>query len=275
MRGKAGGLGANRKKFWNIQYRNASTAFLAVSSQNTGAAGIAIGDNGTKLYMVGNSTAAIYQYTLGTPGELSGAVYANKSINLTSIFQFSQGLDFKADGTKMYVCGEDLVAEFNLSTAWDVSTASLGVTLSVDGQYGALQAIKIKPDGSKMFTVSNSSDTVAEYAVSSAWSMSSASFSQAFDISAQLTAPGGVVFHPNGKNFLCCGNSNDVFEYALAAPWDISSASFVESHGYFSASPQALVSSICVDNQGAQLYLLADLQSSSGPASRVYQYDIK
>lgn len=275
MRGKAGRLGANRKKFWNIQYRNASTAFLAVSSQNTGAAGIAIGDGGTKLYMVGNSAAAVYQYTLSTPWELSGAVYANKSFSLANIFEFSQGVEFKSDGTKMYVCGEGVVAEYNLSTAWDVSTASLNVTLSVDAQHAALQAVRIKPDGSKMFTVSNISGAVAEYALSSAWSLSSASFSQAFNLSGQPAGPAGVAFHPNGNTFVCCGNGNDVFEYALLASWDVSSASFVASHGYFSASPQAAVSSISVDDQGARMYLLANLEASLGPASRVYQYNIQ
>ena len=60
---------------------------------------------------------------------------------------------FKADGTKMYVTGAsgDDVNEYNLATAWDITTASYLQTFSVGAEETSPTGLFFKPDGTKMY----------------------------------------------------------------------------------------------------------------------------
>ena len=62
-------------------------------------------------------------------------------------------VEFKPDGTKMYVTGStgDDVNEYDLSTPWDVSTASYNQNFSVAAQETTPTAVRFKPDGTKMY----------------------------------------------------------------------------------------------------------------------------
>ena len=71
-----------------------------------------------------------------------------------------QGIFFKPDGTKMYVIGssgED-VNEYDLSTAWDVSSASYLQNFSVAAQEATPTGIFFKPDGTKMYVIGSSGE---------------------------------------------------------------------------------------------------------------------
>jgi hypothetical protein len=68
---------------------------------------------------------------------------------------FVQDLFFKSDGAKMYVVGSigDDVNEYDLSTAWDISTASYLQNFSVSAQEISPTSLFFKPDGLKMYVV--------------------------------------------------------------------------------------------------------------------------
>ena len=53
----------------------------------------------------------------------------------------------------MFLVGEssDAVSEYHLTTAFDVSTASLDSSFSVSGQEGKPMSVKFNNDGTKMF----------------------------------------------------------------------------------------------------------------------------
>ncbi len=87
---------------------------------------------------------------------------------------------FKTDGTKFYVIGEQnsTIYEFTCSTAWDVSTASYTTskTLLKTTNYGGStpqnNGIAFKSDGLKCFVTERNDETIHEYALSSAWDIS-------------------------------------------------------------------------------------------------------
>ena len=71
----------------------------------------------------------------------------------------------KPDGTKMYVVGlvgRD-INEYNLSVAWDISTASFVQNFSIAAQEIFPQAVVFKIDGAKMYVVGSDTDTVYQY----------------------------------------------------------------------------------------------------------------
>ena len=95
------------------------------------------------------------------------------------------GVHFKSDGTKMYAVGvtTDTVYEYNLSTAWIISTASYVQSFSVAGQEINPQGLFFKDDGTKMYVIGSTGDDVNEYTLSSAWDISTASYVQVFSVS--------------------------------------------------------------------------------------------
>ena len=65
----------------------------------------------------------------------------------------------------MYTIGNDglTVDEYNLGTAWDVSTAEYSQEISVSDKELTPRGLFFKPDGSKMYTIGYDGDTVDEY----------------------------------------------------------------------------------------------------------------
>ena len=130
------------------------------------------------------------------------------------------GIFFKPDGLKMYVTGSggDDVNEYNLSTAWNVSTASYLQNFSVFAQETFPNGIFFKPDGLKMYVTGSSGDDVNEYNLSTAWDISTASYLQNFSVSAQETLPSDIFFKPDGLKMYIIGTSGgNVNEYTLTA----------------------------------------------------------
>ena len=84
----------------NVTYDNVS---LDVSSEDSNPEDLAFSANGTKMFVLGNST--IYQYTLTTGFDLSSASYDSINLDISSQEIGAGGLEFNPDGTKMFHTG--------------------------------------------------------------------------------------------------------------------------------------------------------------------------
>jgi hypothetical protein len=142
-----------------------------------------------------------------------------------------EGLFFKPDGLKMYVTGgvSDNVNEYDLSTAWDVSTATYLQNISISAQVANAQGLFFKPDGLKMYVVDSSGNDVNEYNLSSAWNVTTASYLQNFSVATQEADPFSIFFKPDGLKMYVAGSDERVYEYDLSSAWDISTASYLQN----------------------------------------------
>ncbi|MEL7146498.1 MAG: hypothetical protein AAFO69_09035, partial [Bacteroidota bacterium] len=125
---------------------------------------LAFGNSGNDLYVVAaNPRDEIQQYALSSPYDIGSASFV-RSFDLSSFDGGPTGLAFDVTGKKLFVVGviNDRVFEFDLSTAWDISTADLAETLDI-AEEGSLEAIQFNEDGSRMFLIGNSSDSVRQY----------------------------------------------------------------------------------------------------------------
>lgn len=142
------------------------------------------------------------------------------------------GLAFKTDGTKIYVVNlnDNAISEFNLSSAWDITTMSYVQEFVVASPFSyAVYNIYFKPDGLKLYAItSQSTASVQEYTLSSAWNVTTASLTNTLSISAQEgSSPRGIFFKDDGTKMYTTGQSSDgVNQYDLSTPWDTSTASF-------------------------------------------------
>lgn len=186
--------------------------------------------DGTKMYVIGSDVDKVNEYDLRKPWDLSTASYLQNFSVATEDIE-PRDLFFKPDGTKMYVLGDagKDVNEYDLSTAWDISTASYLQLFSVSTQEISPQGIFFKPDGTKMYIAGNAGDDINEYDLSTAWNVTTATYLQNFSIAAQDTSPESVFFKPDGTKMYVVGNTgNDINEYNLSTAWNVTTASFLQ-----------------------------------------------
>lgn len=100
-------------------YNNAS---LDVSSQDTNPQGLDFNSDGTKLFVIGNSSDNVLQYTLSTAFDLSTASYDSVSFSVSSQDGAATTLRFGNAGIKMYMIGITSDAVYQYTTG---STATI------------------------------------------------------------------------------------------------------------------------------------------------------
>jgi DNA-binding beta-propeller fold protein YncE len=203
---------------WSSRDLTENYAYVTTSQQNSPAA-LYIKPDGTKVYLTGFGQDAVHEYDLSTAWDLSTIAYNNKTVSISSEETNATGLFFKTDGTKMYVCGisGDDINEYDLSTAWDVSTASYSQRFSVSAQDTAPRDVHFKSDGLTMYITGDTGNTIDEYSLSTAWDVSTASYSQSKGVGSYETVPASVAFKPDGSMMFVTGTSgDDITEYIIA-----------------------------------------------------------
>jgi len=242
--------------------------FFNVGGQDASPESIFFKTDGTKMYILGSSGDDVNEYDLSTAWNVSTASYV-QNFSVASQELSPQGLFFRDDGLRMYVVGQssDAVNQYNLSSAWNISTASYSQQFVVSAQEGSATGVFFKTDGTKMYVVGAGSDAVNEYNLSNAWSVSTASYLQNFSVSAQETVPEDVFFKSDGTKMYIVGSSgDDVNEYDLGTAWNVTTASYLQN---FSVSAQdAIPSGLFFKSDGTEMYITG----SSGDF--VWQYQL-
>ena len=157
-------------------YTNVS---LSISSQESYPTGLCFSPDGYNMYVVGRSSDKVHQYSLTTAYDLSTASYANKEFSVASQEINPGEVRFNNDGTRMFVVGysSDYVNQYDLTTAYDVSTASYNnVRFSVTSQEVSPYALHFNNDGTKMYMAGSSADDVFEYDLTTGFDVSTASY---------------------------------------------------------------------------------------------------
>ena len=233
----------------------------------------------------GLSVGTRYLQTGGADGSGTGPAYdiANASYSEISFDPSSQeptpyALEFNNDGTKMYIVGvtNDTIYQYTLSTAYDVSTASYdSVSFSVASQEANPYSLTFSSDGTKMYIVGYTSDTVFQYSLSTAYDLSTASYSSvSFSVASQDTVPSDVIFNNNGTKMYMVGRSNDsIFQYTLSTAYDVSTSSY-DSVSFSLASQDSQPSSIMFNNDGTKLYATGTASDAANQYSLSTAYDL-
>jgi len=102
----------------------------------------------------------------------STASYYFKYNDVSSEDIYPVSVVFSSDGTKMYIIGitGDIVFQYTLSTAWDVSTATYdNKSKSVGTEDEIPNRVAFSSDGSKMYIMGFGNKTVYQYTLPSAW----------------------------------------------------------------------------------------------------------
>ena len=204
-----------------------------VSTQEANSAGVVFNNDGTKMFVIGNTGDDVNEYTLATPFDVSTATFNDINGNGTGFRVKTQdsvptGVAFNNDGTKMFVVGDagNDINEYTLTTGFDVSTASFVNSFSVATQEAFPGGVAFNNDGTKMFVVGTAGDDVNEYTLTTGFDVSTAAFLDSFSVAAQDILPTGITFNNDGTKMFVVGNDgDDINEYTLSCPFKVTASS--------------------------------------------------
>ena len=229
-------------------YDLSTASFVSKTTIYTGA-GTALngksqwGSSGNKLYFWYNDNG-IYEYNLSTAYDASTLSYHQKiELPAKQLKNMGGTIHFKPDGTKLlvYSTSHSKIFSISLSTAWDISTATVDLptsnyllTYDKDKQSGA-QANAFNNDGTKYYVIGNQSKAVYQYNLSTAYDIATATYNSSFDVDAVRSGIldlQDISFTESGSkmHILTTVGSSDytgaIHNFSLSTPYQISTASY-------------------------------------------------
>jgi hypothetical protein len=193
--------------------------------------------------------------------DMANAIYSNVSFSVATQEDAPSAMSISADGKKMFVMGTtgDDVNEYDLTTPWLVSSATFVRVFSVASQENFPTGLFFRPDGLKFYVVGQTNDTVYQYALTTPWDLSTASYeSKSFSVSSQDNNPTGIFFRPNGLSMYVTGSSTDsVHQYTLSTSWDVSTATFLQSFSV--ASEETVPQDLSFANDGSRMFVMGNI----------------
>ena len=210
-----------------------------VSDQDTQPRGIAFNNDGTKMFVVGDSGNDINSYTLSTGFDLTTATFNDingdgTGFDVSAQDDKTRGIAFNNDGTIMYYIGntDDEIYVYTLSTGFDLSTATFndingdGSGFSISDQDNVPRGLTFNNDGTKMFVVGDNGNDINAYTLSIGFDLTSTvTHIGSFDISSQATNPQGIAFNITGtKMFVVSNDGDDINEYTLSCAFKVTSS---------------------------------------------------
>lgn len=162
--------------------------------------------------------------TSNTEGwSLENAYYTGNSFALSST-TVNSGIFFKPDGTKFYVSTtSDGIDQYDLTTAWDISTASFSNSISSSSTF---HGVFLKSDGTRVYAAVQNLDVVYQWNLSTAWDLSTAGTATDFSVNNEETIITDLYLKSDGTELFIVGGADNVTRYSLSTAWDITTASF-------------------------------------------------
>lgn len=148
---------------WDLSTSAYASKSVDISSYCGTPEGIFLSDDGTRLFVVCNTGDVVISFTLGTPWDISTAVYDNKSLSIAS--GENKCISFKADGTIMYILDDtnNTIFQWNLSTAWDIDTAVYENENLIMTDVSNPRGMFFRQDGQFFAVVDTDDDAVHQY----------------------------------------------------------------------------------------------------------------
>ena len=210
--------------------------------------------------------------------------------NVTADF-LTLALTFNNDGTKMYTSSMrpgatgDKVYEYDLTAAYNISTATLRTSINV-GTYsgsstnihGAMQVV-FNNDGTKMF-IADHHKTIIEFTLTTPYDIDTASTTynagQGYDTNANQKRPTSVAFNNDGTKMFVTGNGKnddtpgEINEYTLDTPFVIETGvTHINTEDL--SSTIGYIDGIVFNYDGTKMYLSSGGESGGDNTIRQYK----
>ena len=237
---------------------------FSIVGQETDAQGLTFNNDGTKMYVCGKVGDDVNEYALSSAFDVSTASYTTKfgvGGDLVGDANKPMGVQFNADGTKMFVLDEiqDRVNEYTLSTGFDVtSTVTYIDSFSVATQEAKPTGLAFNTDGTKMFVVGWKGNDVNEYTLTTGFDLSAGvSFVDSFSVVAQNADIRDVKFSTDGTVMFIMGRASttdSVYRYTLTTGFNVSTSTYEDS--FYVGDQETAGNSIAFSTDGLKMFVL-------------------
>ena len=276
------------KSFADLQFKQSKD----ISDDTDDLRGIFIKPDGTRVYVTNDEDdddQSVIEYSLTTPFDISTAVKSSETLltiqegGSSEVMDNPHAIEFKPDGTKMYVIRSDgtagntvAIEQFSLSTPWDSSTITW--TARTDLQTGCTTSIQsrgldFKPDGTRVFIGNEGNDIIAQYDLTTPWDVTSMTNQQCSpSISSDETKMRNIQLSSDG-NFLYVGGNtgDDINKYSLTTPFNITSITLETSYSISTQTGE--MRGFIFSSNFTKLYVTGD-DGSSSDDNVIYEYDL-
>ncbi len=265
--------------FANLQFKQSKD----ISGDTSRLRGIFIKPDGTRLYVTEDrdtSQQNVIEYTLTTPFDVTTASNPKKTLlavtegGLVSVIDNPHAIEFKPDGTEMYIIRSDgstrvSIEQFRLSSPWDTTSISWSTFLNIKtGCFSSIQqrGLDFKPDGTRVFVASQGNKKVGQYDLTTPWDISTAtnqvcsSFDEEQVRNIQLSADGNTLYLGGNED-------DDIKRYSLAAPYDITSIT-LQATTFSVSSQTGTMRGFHFSSNFTKLYVTGDTLDT------IYEYDV-
>ena len=238
---------------------------FSVSARETDPQGMTFNNDGTVMYIVGKASDKVIQYQLTTGFDVSTASYTTGEGNSHDIqphIYKAMAIQFNTDGTKMFILDEveDDVSEFTLSVGFDISSTVTYVdAFSIDPQEDKPTGLAFNTDGTKMFVCGWKGNDVNEYALTTGFDVSTASYVQRFAAAVDLDTR-DVQFSTDGTVMFLLGRAGvdlgSVYRFTLTTGFDVSTATFEDSFDVKDEETNA--TGLAFNTDGTKMFILGN-----------------
>ena len=198
--------------------------------------GLLFSPDGTKLFVKtyfssGNFNDVLWGLNLSTPYNISTWSYSNNTKNFGVGVGNGFNVAFNNTGTKIFNIQGNTITEYNLSSAFNLTTTSAAISTltpssSLAGYSTEFYEVQFNDNGTKLF-FSGSQNIIIEYSLSTPYSLSSASFTRE-SIALNTPVPNAIIhirFTPDGSKILFKRTDAQIVVRNLSTPFDVSTIS--------------------------------------------------
>jgi len=181
--------------------------------------------DGTTVILCHQGTPQITQYNLTSAFDISNISSQVASLDITGdipgSLTFVTAVAFNNDGTKLFATEmvNDLILEYSLGSAYDISTASYTTSFDYGTATGGAQGNEMifNSTGSKLLLTDNSSDILYEIDLSTGFDLSTATYnSNNIDFSSIDLVPLGLAYNSDeSKLYVSGGENTSIYTFDL------------------------------------------------------------
>lgn len=176
------------------------------------------GGGGTNHYVMAHGSQ--------TATSVTGGVTADSgTLDVSSQMTTGGGIRYSRDGTHLYVndglSGSGITYQYDLTTAWDLSTASYASkSLDASSYVTGFPSLEISSDGKYVFIGDSGTDDIFTFTLSTAWDLSTGSYTRTWS----GTVLDGVAFSEDGLESVTTNNGTAPLRQTYTTAWDTSTA---------------------------------------------------
>lgn len=205
---------SNRQFFLSNAWEIDSMSYVRSSNISMGGTGnrsYSMSPDGTMYFTVSYANNIINAYTLTTPYNIATMVFAN-SFTVTT----PTDVKFSPDGTKMIVGFANTLRQYDLSTPWDISTASLLVTKTITNQLH--YSFTISTDGFVLIT--QKGNYLCRFTMQDAFDITNLQFSNSIYLPTSVYNYEGIFLSNDGmKLYYSLYNANpNLYQFSNSLP---------------------------------------------------------